>query len=56
MTTGMAWCPVSNMVIIKKQSDQWCGMVSRKSRSFSERSFVNLVKKTKADMIFFKKY
>ena len=55
MTTGMAWCPVSNIVIIKKQSGQWRGMVSRRSRSFSERSFLNLAKKTKADMIFQKK-
>ena len=28
MTTGMAWCLVSNMVIIKKQIYHWRGMVS----------------------------
>ena len=40
MTTGMTWCPVSNMVIITKQSNLWRGMMSRKSRSFSQREFL----------------
>ena len=42
MTTGMTWCLVSNMVIIKKQSDLWSGIVSRKSRSFSQKEFLTV--------------
>ena len=49
MITSMAWCPVSKMVIIKKRSDQWPIMVSRKSQSFSGRSFYEFAQNTSAD-------
>ena len=39
----------------KSLDDHWHDMASRKSRSFSERSFLSFVKKAKADMSFLKK-
>ena len=40
MTTSMAWRPVSNMVIIKKQTDYWRDMASRKWAHFFENEFL----------------
>ena len=44
MTTSMAWRPVSNMVIIKKQTDYWRDMTSRKWAHFLENEFLARLK------------